>query len=83
MIYVGNVVHVGRYMVCVPNRKTDELQTQAENQTCFRRSSCTTDLSPSHSNEYRASMHWGVAFITARADGVYAMMMDSFPDVPR
>ena len=34
---------------------------------------CIRDrLSPSHSNTYRASMHWGVACIAARS-GVYAM----------
>ena len=50
-------------------------QTQAENQTYFRRSAFKTELSPSRSNERRASMH---SFITARA-GVYAMM-GSLPD---
>ena len=38
-----------------------------------------TELQPSRSNEYRASMHWGVACIAARAD-VFAMMMGSLTD---
>ena len=45
----------------------------------FRRSAFKTELSPGHSNEYRASMHWGVACIIARAD-VYAVMMGSVTD---
>ena len=36
-------------------------------------------MSAGHSNEYSASMHWGMACITARAD-VYAMMMGSLTD---
>ena len=64
---------MGRYVFCATAKQS---QTRTENQTCFRRSALKKNLSPSHSSEYRVSMHWGVACTTARAD-VYAMMMGS------
>ena len=63
---------------CFLTNSTIDSQTQAENQTCFRRSAFKIELSLSRSNECRAIMDWGVAFVTARA-GVYAMM-GSLPD---
>ena len=44
-------------------------------QTRFRRSAFKKKLPPGRSNEYRASMHWGVACITA-----HAMTMGSLTD---
>ena len=63
---------MGSYIFGAPTGKHS--QTQAENQTCCRHST-----HPLQQDEYRANMHWGVAFITARA-GVRAMMMGSLPD---
>ena len=54
-------------------------QARTESQTCFRRSALKKKISPSHLNEYRASMHGGVACRIARAD-LHAMMMGSLTD---
>ena len=60
-------------------RNSSKTKSDADREANIRRSALEKYVLPSHSNEYRASMHWGVACIKARAD-VYAMMIGPLTD---
>ena len=65
-LIAGMWVGIYQYQMFCGTTAKKESQTRTENQTRFGRSAFEKGLSPSHSKEYnRASMHWGVACVTA------------------